>query len=145
MARMNWEKARQAERAWRAERDAPPPKRPSSAFRLRYSADCARCGKAMAAGTAARYSTADEIVHAQSCPDSSKSKLPGGGIPKGKGSSRKRKARTQKLKRPTPCATCKVLMGAGTTATVNKAGQVVHRNGCPSKSVRRAREDGSMG
>lgn len=139
MAKMNWDKARRYERARRAERDDPP-KRASTAFHLRGSEVCAQCGASMPRGTPARYDKSDRIVHAHGCGGGSAAKKQGGKTtksrPSGKGGSRKGSkagSRRRKLSRASQCGTCGVVMAAGSMAVLNKAGQLVHANGCPKK------------
>lgn len=139
MAKMNWDKARRDERARRAEREDPP-KRASTAFHLRGSEVCARCGVTMPRGAPALYDRLDRIVHAHGCPVRStnesiaartKARASRGG------SSRKvSKAGPSplKLRRATACTTCGVVMEAGSIAAVNRQGRLVHAGGCPKKN-----------
>jgi hypothetical protein len=67
MARMNWEKARRNDHARQAEREAPPKKRQSTAFRLNRATRCAKCNADMPVSTPARFTADDKIVHATGC------------------------------------------------------------------------------
>lgn len=139
LAKMNWDKARRDERARRAERDTPPKKSKSTAFRLRYPSQCTKCGDAMPAGTPARFTADDAIVHASGCSTEvdpvRKKKRRRKSPQRGPGARTKPgKKRSRKLKVATPCTTCGVTMEAGDQATTNKGGRLVHPNGCPKKT-----------
>jgi hypothetical protein len=139
MARMNWEKARRTDSARQAERDAPPKKRQSTAFRLNHAARCAKCNADMPVNTPARYTADDTIVHATGCSSPARDAGPTKKRPvrargKTQPSKSKRRAQLTKLSSPTRCGTCSAMMAAGTKAIRNKAGKLVHPNGCPKKA-----------
>ena len=140
MARMNWEKARRNDDARQAARDAPRKNRQSTAFRLKGAARCAQCNADMPVNTPARYTANDTIVHATGCSSPSRDagltkKQLGRTRGKPQPSKSRRRAQITKLSSPTPCGTCAVMMNTGTRAIRNKAGKLVHPNGCPKKAL----------
>jgi hypothetical protein len=92
----------------------------------------------MPAGTPARFTATDAIVHATGCStpvDAVRKKRKKRSTGRGPATGAKQgKKRSRKLEAATPCATCGVTMEAGVQATMNKAGRLVHPNGCPRKA-----------